>query len=150
MKCLLISQPTWNHKEQSGVLHMGRSLVECSYYKIQVEFVHFHAKSINDYTGVLSIIFLLINIPPDWLCRSRIKQYRHSYSKLEYLWGYSAATSYMAAIVTKASKLVPGSLFPHWNSVRFFATVSLSDMNSLQEVKFATLYRQSSNTSRIL
>ena len=32
--------------------------------------------------------------------------------------------------------------------MRFFATVSLSDMNSLQEVKFATLYWQSSNTSR--
>ena len=50
----------------------------------------------------------------------------------------------------KASELVPCSLLPHWNSMRFFATVSLSDMNSLQEVKFATLYRQSSNTSRIL
>ena len=50
----------------------------------------------------------------------------------------------------KASELVPCSLLPHWNSMRFFATVSLSDMNSLQEVKFAILYRQSSNTSRIL
>ena len=48
----------------------------------------------------------------------------------------------------KASELVPCNLLPHWNSMRFFATVSLSDMNSLQEVKFATLYRQSSNTSR--
>ena len=35
--------------------------------------------------------------------------------------------------------LVPCSLLPHWNSMRFFATVSLSDMTSLQEVKFATL-----------
>ena len=53
-------------------------------------------------------------------------------------------------IETKASELVPCSLLPHWNSMRFFATVSLSDMNSLQEVKFATLYRQSSKTSQIL
>ena len=45
---------------------------------------------------------------------------------------------------TKASELVPCSLLPHWNSMRFFATVSLSDMASLQEVKFSTLYRQSS------
>ena len=50
----------------------------------------------------------------------------------------------------KASELVPCSLLPHWNSMRFFGTVSLSDMNSLQEVKFATLHRQSSNTLRIL
>ena len=28
---------------------------------------------------------------------------------------------------TKASELVPCSLLPHWNSMRFFATVSLSD-----------------------
>ena len=27
----------------------------------------------------------------------------------------------------KASELVPCSLLPHWNSMRFFATVSLSD-----------------------
>ena len=27
----------------------------------------------------------------------------------------------------KASELVPCSLLPHWNSVRFFATVSLYD-----------------------
>ena len=52
--------------------------------------------------------------------------------------------------ITEASELVPCSLFPHWNSMRFFATVSLSDMNSLQEVRFGTLYRQSSKTSRIL
>ena len=51
---------------------------------------------------------------------------------------------------SKASELVPCSLLPHWNSMRFFATVSLSDMNSLQEVKFATQHRQSSNTLRIL
>ena len=29
--------------------------------------------------------------------------------------------------VTKASELVPCSLLPHWNSMQFFATVSLSD-----------------------
>ena len=29
--------------------------------------------------------------------------------------------------VAKASELVPCSLLPHWNSMRFFATVSLSD-----------------------
>ena len=46
---------------------------------------------------------------------------------------------------TKASELVPCSLLPHWNSMRFFATVSLYDSNSMDEVKFATLYRQSSN-----
>ena len=50
----------------------------------------------------------------------------------------------------KASELVPGSLFPRWNSIRFFARGSLYDTSSLAEVRFATLYRQSSNTSRIL
>ena len=50
----------------------------------------------------------------------------------------------------KASELVTGSLLSHWNSMQFFATGSLSDMNSMQEVRFATLYRQSSNTSGIL
>ena len=39
----------------------------------------------------------------------------------------------------KASELVPCSLLPHWNSMRFFATVSLYDSNSMDEVKFATL-----------
>ena len=28
---------------------------------------------------------------------------------------------------TKASELVPSSLLPHWNSMRFFVTVSLYD-----------------------
>ena len=51
---------------------------------------------------------------------------------------------------TKASELVPGSLLPHWNSMRFFARRSLSDMSSLQEVRFEILNRQSLNTSRIL
>ena len=40
---------------------------------------------------------------------------------------------------SKASELVPCSLLPHWNSMRFFATVSLYDSNSMDEVKFATL-----------
>ena len=40
---------------------------------------------------------------------------------------------------SKVSELVPCSLLPYWNSMPLFATVSLSDMNSLQEVKFATL-----------
>ena len=39
----------------------------------------------------------------------------------------------------KASELVPCSLLPRWNSMRFFATVSLYDSNSMDEVKFATL-----------
>ena len=30
-------------------------------------------------------------------------------------------------VLNKASELVPCSLLPHWNSMRFFATVSLSD-----------------------
>ena len=34
--------------------------------------------------------------------------------------------------------------------MRLFATGSLYDSNSMEEVKFATLYRRSSNTSRIL
>ena len=38
---------------------------------------------------------------------------------------------------TKASELVPCSLLPHWNSMQFFATVSLYDSNSMDEVKFA-------------
>ena len=50
----------------------------------------------------------------------------------------------------KASKLVPCSLLPHWNSMRFIVTGSLYDSNSMDEVKFATLYRRSSNTSQIL
>ena len=51
---------------------------------------------------------------------------------------------------TKASELVPCSLLPHWNSMRFFTTGSLYDSNSMEEVKFATLYQRSSNTSRLL
>ena len=39
---------------------------------------------------------------------------------------------------SKASELVPCSLLPHCNSMRFFATVSLYDSNSMDEVKFAT------------
>ena len=31
----------------------------------------------------------------------------------------------MTCVTTKASELVPCSLLPHWNSMRFFATVSL-------------------------
>ena len=53
-------------------------------------------------------------------------------------------------IKTKASALIPGSLFLRWNSMRFFARGSLYDKSSVNEVRFATLYRQSSNTSRIL
>ena len=45
------------------------------------------------------------------------------------------------SIYAKASELVPCSLLPHWNSMRFFATVSLYDSNSMDEVKSATLYR---------
>ena len=57
----------------------------------------------------------------------------------------------LAVVVhVKASEQVPGSLLPHWNSMRFFATESLYDSNSVKEVKFVTLYRRSSNTSRIL
>ena len=50
----------------------------------------------------------------------------------------------------KASELVPGSWFPRWNSMRFFGRGSIYDTSSLAKVRFATLYRQSSNTSRIL
>ena len=50
----------------------------------------------------------------------------------------------------RASELVPGSIFSRWNSMRFFARRSLYDTSSMNEVRFATLYRQSSNTSRIL
>ena len=48
--------------------------------------------------------------------------------------------------VAKASELVPGSLLPHWNSVWFFVTGSLSELNSLLEVRFMTLYLQSFQT----
>ena len=41
---------------------------------------------------------------------------------------------------SKASELVPGSLFPRWNSMRFFARGSLYDTSSLVEVRFATIY----------
>ena len=51
---------------------------------------------------------------------------------------------------SKASELVPCSLLPHWNSMRFFATVSLYDSNSMDEVKFATLCRRSSNITVIV
>ena len=51
-------------------------------------------------------------------------------------------------ITPKASKLVPGSLLPHWNSMRFCVTGSLYYSNSMEEVKFATLYRRSSKTSQ--
>ena len=50
----------------------------------------------------------------------------------------------------KAFKLVPGSLLPRSNSMWIFTTGSLYDSNSMEEVKFATLYRRSSNTSPIL
>ena len=53
-------------------------------------------------------------------------------------------------IKTKASALIPGSLFLRWNSMRFFARGSLYDKSSVNEVRFATLYVQSTNTSRIL
>ena len=43
-----------------------------------------------------------------------------------------------------------GSLLPDWNSMRFNATESLYESNSMEEVKFTTMYRQSSNTSGIL
>ena len=50
----------------------------------------------------------------------------------------------------KASELVPGSLFPRWNSMWIFARGSLYNSTSLAKVRFATLYWQSSSTSRIL
>ena len=46
----------------------------------------------------------------------------------------------IAMAFIKASELVTGSLLPHWNLMRFFARGSLSEMSSLQEVRFATLY----------
>ena len=51
---------------------------------------------------------------------------------------------------TKASKLVPGSLLPCSNSMWISTRGSLFDSSSVNEVRFAILYRQSSNTSRIL
>ena len=56
----------------------------------------------------------------------------------------------VSSVWTKASELVPSSLFPRWNAMRFFAMGSLYDTSSLAEERFATLYRQSSNTSWIL
>ena len=53
-------------------------------------------------------------------------------------------------VTFKASELVPSTLFPHWNSMWFFARGSPYDTSSLGEVRFTTLCRQSSNTSRIL
>ena len=50
----------------------------------------------------------------------------------------------------KASELVPDSLLPHWNSMQFFGTGSLYESSSMEEVKFVTLYRRSSNMSQIL
>ena len=53
-------------------------------------------------------------------------------------------------IWNKASELVPSSLFPRWNSMWIFARGALYDSSSLAEVRFATLYQQSSSTSWIL
>ena len=50
----------------------------------------------------------------------------------------------------KVSELVLGSLLLRSNSMWFFARGSLYDTSSLNEVRLATLYRQNSNTSRIL
>ena len=55
-----------------------------------------------------------------------------------------------AAVALTASELVPSSLFPHWNSMRFFMRGSLYNTSSLAEVRFTTPYQQNSNTSRIL
>ena len=60
------------------------------------------------------------------------------FSRVSYTHWWDHKTSPTA--VPKASELAPCSLRPHWNSMRFFATVSLYDFNSMDEVKFATLY----------
>ena len=52
----------------------------------------------------------------------------------------AAAWTINSPLHSKAPELVPGTLLPHWNSMRFFATGSLYDSNSMDEVKFATLY----------
>ena len=64
------------------------------------------------------------------------------------IWQYMFMVINMDRI--KASELVPGNLLPPSNSMRFFARGSLYDTSSRNEVRFVTLYRQSSNTSRIL
>ena len=63
------------------------------------------------------------------------------------LWPYSTK---MKSINTKACELVPGSFLPPSNSLRFFTRGSLYETSSLVEVRFATLYRRSSNMSQIL
>ena len=45
---------------------------------------------------------------------------------------------------SKASELVPGSLFPRWNSMWNYGRRSLYDSTSLALERFSTLYRQSS------
>ena len=54
---------------------------------------------------------------------------------------YELLTAPMIKVRGKASELVPCSLLPHWNSVRFFVTGSLYNLNSMDKVKFVTLYR---------
>ena len=56
----------------------------------------------------------------------------------------------LSAHLPKASELVPGSLLPRSNSMGFFARDHSVNHSSLKERRFATLYRQSSNTSRML
>ena len=75
------------------------------------------------------------------MCHIKVKN-NLSTKKVHLIVHSYAPTLTMTHVLPKASELVPGSLLLHWNSMRFFATGSLSDMNSLQEVRFTTLCRK--------
>ena len=89
---------------------------------------------------LISSLIMVHSLSGNWIIVKNTTWLEWKYCKL-----FSQGT-----VLPKASKLVPGSLFPHWNSMRFFMMGSLYDTSLLAEVRFATLYWQSSNMSQIL
>ena len=97
-----------------------------------------------------SISFFCQNAHHDWLT----KEYISNWFLVSATWFEThtpPVECYHKAYSPRPLSQFPGSLFPCWkNSMRSFARGSLYGTSSLAEVRFTTLYWQSSNMSWIL